>query len=238
MYCALGGHAAHSGKQEVADVAGAQGVEAYGPSVEALGDEVAHERKVPGDGDLPQRTLLAQVPLIACQQRGRWRVVAGWLRSRDDSRGAELLQQQERRRAEAAAGATASPPRIDELVYTHLVELDDSQMLFRHPLRQAGEHPQFVSDGRDRMAEADEQRAELVQIDAEDAGPEPLRSGGDHEEVFEHLSPPCPATCQVEETEPGLSCAHQRLIEPCCVSNASTRDNPVVGIMAIIPRAG
>ena len=56
---ALWCHAPNAGEEEVAHIAGAQAVGACGSSIEALGDQRAHEREVPGDRALRERALPA-----------------------------------------------------------------------------------------------------------------------------------------------------------------------------------
>src|SRR2546427_12629390 len=92
------------------------------------------------------------------------------------------------------------PPRSTLFPYTTLF-----RSRAHHPARQVGRNPQLVSNRRTPVAEVGELRAEPVEVDAEGAGPQPLRGGGNDEEVFEHVSPPGRRRHRrVEETGPGF----------------------------------
>src|SRR2546427_8415023 len=62
------------------------------------------------------------------------------------------------------------PPRSTLFPYTTLF-----RSRAHHPARQVGRNPQLVSNRRTPVAEVGELRAEPVEVDAEGAGPQPLR---------------------------------------------------------------
>ena len=129
--------------------------------------------------------------------------------------------------------------RVEELVCTPLVEVGDGQVLGRHPARQAGDDPQLVPNRRAPIAGVGEPRAERIEVGAEDAGPQLLRGGGNDKEVFQHVSPPCPAaspgrgdTSRIIPRPPEAARPAARSGLPPCRRVVPSRDNPAVGIMA------
>jgi hypothetical protein len=84
-----------------------------------------------------------------------------------------------------------------------LIKVDDGQLLPAHPVRQIADDPQLVPDRRQLVAEGEKPSRKCVEVAAEDAGPQSLRSGRP-DEVFQHASPPGPAASRAGETASGL----------------------------------
>lgn len=98
-----------------------------------------------------------------------------------------------------------------------------------------------MSDRATPVPELDELRAEAVEVNAEGTAPEPLGRYRDKKEVFEHRSL-LRGDIAAGETPPGLSRVRDGSFRSASSEggrrHAATRDNPAVGIMSIIPRAG
>src|SRR3989442_9440927 len=120
MYCARLGTMRRTRASRKSRISpGAKGVEPCRTPIETLGDARAHERQVPRDRALGERTLPAQVLLVARQQDGHRRIVTGRHGRRNDTRRAEPIEQQEHRPAEpsvrtAPAAACAEELLLDE----------------------------------------------------------------------------------------------------------------------------
>jgi hypothetical protein len=84
-----------------------------------------------------------------------------------------LPEQQQRSRAKTTVTQAAAPAIVQELVHALLVEVDDGQVLLRHPARQSTHDPELVSDRLDGVSDVHQRRAELVQVCAEKRGSQP-----------------------------------------------------------------